>query len=175
MPKVQKKNNKPMGSLHNMKQNELSTGELEERLAVIKRFKALLQEQRDKFYEYLLILEKQEIEIRKENLVSMQEYDAIGDAIIKNIIDIQKVIDPIEAIYKETKHEMWNADIGKLQEDLKKLQIAVLRQNKNNCSIIEDRMFAIEDEVLKLKYKNKYSKSIYAKNGDVANYVDVSY
>jgi len=164
-----------MGSLHNMKQNELSTSELKERLAVIKRFKALLQEQRDKFYEYLLILEKQEVEIRKENLTSMQEYEAIGDAIIKNIINIQKVIEPIEAIYKKTKHEIWNADIGRLQEDLRKLQEAVLRQNKNNCNIIEERMFAIEEDMLKLKYKNNYPKSIYAKNGDVANYVDVSY
>lgn len=164
-----------MGSFYSMKQNKLSTNELEERVAVIKRFKSLLQEQRDKFYEYLLILEKQEAEIRKENLESMQEYDRIGDAIIKNILDIQKVIEPIEAICKETKYEIWNADIGRLQEDLRSLQVAVLKQNKNNCNIIEERMFAIDEEVLKLKYKNIYPKNIYVKDRDVANYVDVSY
>ena len=48
-------------------EKEISQEELEERIAIIKRFKKLLQQQRNKFEEYLLVLEKQSGKIEKED------------------------------------------------------------------------------------------------------------
>ena len=46
---------------------QISDQELEERVALLKKFRSLLQEQRDKFREYLNVLEKQENSITTEN------------------------------------------------------------------------------------------------------------
>ena len=49
---------------------ELSVTEIQERVAVLKRFKSLLQDKRDKFNEYLFVLEKQEKSIGYESDIS---------------------------------------------------------------------------------------------------------
>ena len=40
-------------------ENELTQAELDERVAILKRFRTLLEKQREKFQEYLKVLEKQ--------------------------------------------------------------------------------------------------------------------
>ena len=44
---------------------EISQAELDERVAILRKFRALLEQQRKKFQEYLAVLEKQEHSIEK--------------------------------------------------------------------------------------------------------------
>ena len=48
---------------------ELSAKELEERIAILRRFKSLLEQQRNKFQEYLTVLENQQNKIEKDDAV----------------------------------------------------------------------------------------------------------
>ena len=46
---------------------EISQEELNERIALLRRFRSLLEQQRGKFQEYLNVLEKQQDSITSEN------------------------------------------------------------------------------------------------------------
>ena len=50
---------------------ELTQQELDERVALLRKFRSLLEQQRSKFQEYLTVLEKQQDSITKENPESL--------------------------------------------------------------------------------------------------------
>ena len=79
----------------------LNDSEIAERVAVLKRFRTLLEEQRLKFREYLTVLEKQEKSISDENTESILQHTELEESIIAEIFTIQKVIDPLEYLYTD--------------------------------------------------------------------------
>lgn len=152
---------------------ELSVKELEERMAVLKRFKSLLQDKRDKFNEYLFVLEKQEKSIADSNMDAIRMHTEIENNIIQNIASIQKVIEPIEKMYTLSNPKDSDKSVLQLKGDLARLEIAVLRQNEKNRLVLQEKMSLLRQEIA--CFSPKYSKSVYAKNEDVANYVDISF
>jgi len=158
-----------------MEKEKLSHAELEGRIAVIKRFKSLLQEQREKFSQYLFVLEKQEIEIGKSNLEAIVQHNEIENNIIENILNVQKVIEPIEKMYYIVNPKASDVDVTKLKDDLGRLQNAVLKQNEKNQVMLQEKMSSLNQEIAHFSFKTPYKKSVYAKDENVANYVDVSY
>ena len=157
-----------------MEKKKLTHAELEERIAVLKRFKSLLKDQRDKFSEYLFVLEKQELSITQNNIEAMLQHTEVENGIIENILNIQKVIEPIEKMYTITNAKENDKGILQLKNDLGRLQESVLRQNKKNRMIIEEKMEFIKEEIVSFP-KAKYVKNVYAKDEDVAIYIDVSF
>ncbi len=156
-----------------MNKKSLSDEELEMRVSVLRRFKALLQEQRDKFSEYLFVLEKQEMSIVKNNIEAVMQHTELENNIIQNILDIQKVIEPIEKMYYISNPK--DENVLRLKDDLEKLQASVQRQNNKNRLILAEKMESVRQEISNFPLKNKYVSNVYSKREDVANYVDVSY
>lgn len=156
-----------------MNKKSLSDEELEMRVSVLRRFKALLQEQRDKFSEYLFVLEKQEMSIVKNNIEAVMQHTELENNIIQNILNIQKVIEPIEKIYYISNPK--DENVLRLKDDLEKLQASVQRQNNKNRLILAEKMESVRQEISNFPLKNKYVSNVYSKREDVANYVDVSY
>lgn len=147
---------------------------METRVAVLKRFKSLLQEQRDKFNEYLTILETQEKSIEQNNIEAVMHHTELENNIIQNIVNIQKVIEPIEKMYYLSNPQ--DKNVLQLKSDLGRLQETVKKQNeKKNRLILNEKMIALRQEISKFPIKTNYAKSVYAKEEDLANYVDVSY
>ena len=156
-----------------MDKKKLSHTELETRVAVLKRFKSLLQEQRDKFNEYLTILETQEKSIEQNNIEAVMHHTELENNIIQNIVNIQKVIEPIEKMYYLSNPQ--DKNVLQLKNDLGRLQETVKKQNEKNRLILNEKMIALRQEISKFPIKTNYAKSVYAKEEDLANYVDVSY
>ena len=155
-----------------MNKRKLSNSELQVRLSVLKRFKSLLQEQRDKFSEYLYVLEKQEISIIQNNVEAVMQHTELENNIIQNILNIQKVIEPIEKMYYFSNPQ--DKNVLQLKDDLEKLQESVQRQNEKNRLIIAEKMASIRQEISGFPLRNKYVANVYAKQEDLAKYVDVS-
>ena len=78
----------------------LTQAEIDERTALLKRFRSLLEQQRAKFREYLKVLESQEKTIVAEDTESLLAHTELEQQIASNIISLQKVIKPIEVINK---------------------------------------------------------------------------
>jgi len=151
---------------------ELSTKEIEERVAVLRRFKSLLQDKRDKFNEYLFVLEKQEESIAESNMEAIRMHTEIENNIIQSIASIQKVIEPIEKMYLLANPKDSDRNLLQLKGDLARLETAVLKQNEKNRLVLQEKMDFLRKEIA--SFSPKYSKSVYAKNEEVANYIDVS-
>ena len=139
----------------------LNDSEIAERVAVLKRFRTLLEQQRLKFREYLTVLEKQEKSICDENTDAVLQHTELEESIIAEIFTIQKVIDPLEYMYTNIcKNE--HSDIPHLKTDLDDLQKRVLAQNKKNRELLRTHITGLRQQIASLKRPYAHKESIYA-------------
>ena len=152
----------------------LSRQEIDQRVAVLKRFKALLQEQRKKFSDYLVVLETQERSIHEENIDALVHHTELEQSIIGDIFTIQKVIDPIEEMYRLGMPDKDDTEVVRLKSDLNKLQSQVIDQNQKNRELLQSRMADLRQEMLSIKPDYRYSKQALSKQEVSASLVDIS-
>lgn len=138
----------------------LSKEELDERVAILKRFRHLLQQQRNKFKEYLSVLEKQEEGIISEDDTVIVAQAELEQQIVSNIVNLQKVIVPLESLYKEKGIKL-STEIPQIQKELSELQNAVLTQNEKNRTLLKEHITLIRNKISKL---NDPRNNPYAKN-----------
>lgn len=157
-----------------MLQQELTKEQLDERVAILKRFRQLLEQQRQKFRDYLAVLEKQAEMIGADNVDAMVQHAEIEQSIVSEIHTIQKVINPLEDMYRTAHPEITDTEIPKLKTDLEQLKKDVLVQNEKNRELLKSRMTMLRQQVVSLK--NPYAKrsSVYASNGQTATIVDIN-
>ena len=152
---------------------KLNDSEIAERVAVLKRFRSLLGQQRLKFREYLTVLEKQEKSISDENTDAVLQHTELEESIIAEIFTIQKVIDPLEYMYTNIcKNE--HSDIPHLKTDLDDLQKRVLAQNKRNRELLQTHITGLRQQIASLKRPYAHKESIYASTARTAALVDLS-
>lgn len=149
--------------------------ELDERVAILHRFKTLLKEQRAKFQEYLTVLEKQQESISTEDTEKMIAHTELEQQVVKNLANLQKVIIPMAKMYKSSTGKNQNEDkvICKLQNDLDDLQKKVLHQNEINRELLRVHIENIRVKIKTFKNPYKNNRSIYAQKQTVAQLVQV--
>jgi len=144
----------------------IDSAELAQRVAVLKRFKILLTQQRDRFKSYMDLLEKQQSIIESGSPEDLLTYVEIEEKIVADIFSIQKVIDPLEEMYYTV---ISKQDIGKtavkaenpdevsgLKASLEKLKSeAVIRSTKNK-ELLSKRMLELRQEIKTLR-NNPYA------------------
>lgn len=146
-----------------MKKEDLTQEELEERIAILKRFRTLLEQQREKFQEYLIVLEKQHERIEADDTDSLEAHTALENQIVSNIRSLQKVIVPMQALY-ETKSGAGDSSIAQIQNDLDNLQQKVLLQNERNRQLLQSHMTELKSQINAFASSNPYRglRSVYA-------------
>ncbi len=156
--------------------NNLTQDEINERVAILKRFRHLLEEQRNKFKEYLVVLEKQEKGIKSEDDTVIVAQAELEQQIVSNISNLQKVIVPMENLYKE-KGITLTAEIPQIQKELTELQEAVLTQNEKNRTLLKEHITQIRNKISNFANPrhNPYAKntSIYSQKTSQPSIIDV--
>ncbi|MCL2806340.1 MAG: flagellar biosynthesis protein FlgN [Treponema sp.] len=144
--------------------NEIDSAELAQRVAVLKRFKILLTQQRDRFRSYLDLLDKQQNVIESGSADDLLSYVEIEEKIVADIFSIQKVIDPLEEMYYSISSPNIDLTIGSADEvpglkaSLEKLKgEAVVRSTKNK-ELLSKRMAELRTEITELR-NNPYVSS----------------
>lgn len=146
---------------------DISKEELEERVAIIHRFKALLEQQRGKFQEYLTVLEKQQDSITSENPDNLLAHTELEQQIVKNLSNLQKVIVPMKKLYNAGSAVTANAsqedaEIMKIQNDLSDLQSKVMKQNEINRDLLRVHIEQLRTQITNFKNPYKNNRSVYA-------------
>ena len=145
---------------------EITQEELNERVAVLRRFRSLLEEQRGKFREYLTVLEKQQDSITSENPESLLAHTELEQQVVKNIANLQKVIVPMAKMYKantgSSVSAAEDADILKIQNELSDLQDKVLKQNAINRDLLRVHIEQLKTQIAGFKNPYKNNRSVYA-------------
>ena len=155
----------------------ISEDELNERVALLKRFKELLEKQRQKFKDYLSVLENQETVIKNEDTEALLVHTEIEQQIVANIQNLQKVIEPIEQMYiasgLDSEIVGASGEIPTLKTDLVKLQQEVLNQNSKNRELLKSQMNQLREKIEGLKNPYRYTKSIYSKSENTASIINI--
>ena len=150
----------------------LSETEIEERTAILRRLRQLLEQQRAKFREYLEVLEKQETSIRDENVSALTAQAELEQQIVFNISNLQRVIKPMEDFYRSVYHGE-EEYIPKIQADLTHIQEQVLEQNRKNRELLKSNIVMIRNKLAQMKNPYSGNQSIYASQMNTATLVDI--
>ncbi|MDR1100460.1 MAG: flagellar biosynthesis protein FlgN [Treponema sp.] len=149
---------------------DIDPEELRQRVAVLKRFRTLLSQQRDRFRAYLAVLDKQKDIIEDGSPEELLAHVDLEEKIVADIFSIQKVINPLEDMYHaslsgfDRSRDFGRAvnqsadDVPGLKsalEDLKKE--AVLRSTRNK-ELLSRRMAELRAEIKTLR-SNPYAAS----------------
>lgn len=138
------------------------TTDARERVAILKRLKDHLLGQRDKFQNYLELLDKEEDSIRNNDLNALAVQVEYERAIVEEIYAFQKVIDPLADLYRVA-YPTREADVPSLQDSLEHLRVQVLERNEHNRLLLHEAMASLRQEIKALRLPRQ-AKSPY---GDV--------
>lgn len=155
---------------------EISQEELNERVAILRRFRALLEKQRAKFQEYLLVLEKQENSISNEDTNAIITHAELEQQVVAGIKNLQKVIVPMSEMYKASSqglHPDADKSVKNIQADLDRLQEKVLIQNQKNRELLKSHLIQIRTQLENFKNPYRNARSVYAKKAAQGNLVAV--
>lgn len=153
---------------------ELTQEELNERVAILRRFRTLLEQQRGKFREYLTVLEKQQDSISNENTEALLAHTELEQQVVKNLMNLQKVIVPMRQMYHSAAPSAeQDKEINDLQNELNSLQERVLAQNKINRDLLRVHLGQIKMQLAGLKNPYRNLTSVYAQKQPVSQLVEV--
>lgn len=155
---------------------EITQEELNERVEILKKLRVLLEMQRNKFREYLKVLEQQEHSIETENSEALIMHTELEQEVVKGIANLQKVIIPMSELYKSSSSSDGNISdsaVNELQKDLSTLQNKVLAQNEKNRELLRTHMTQIKTQIEQFKNPYRNVKSVYAQKVTAGNFVEV--
>lgn len=144
---------------------DLSPEEVQRRVAILKRFREMLSKQRDRFRDYLDVLDKQKDTIVAGDTDKLVAQVEIEEAIVSDIFAIQKVIDPLENLYREARGGA-EGEIPDLKANLEELKTEVAARSERNRSLLKAHMEELRTEIQKLR-NNPFAqrRSVYADAG----------
>jgi hypothetical protein len=140
----------------------MTAEEVSQRAAVLKRFRELLQAQRDRFCEYLTVLDKQPDVIDRGDTEALLLHVDLEEHILRDIFNIQKAVDPLEDLY-HTLAADGDAEISGLKSCLEELKQEAAAHSEQNRNLLAKRMADVRTEIKSLR-GNPYAArpSIYA-------------
>ncbi|MGI9256644.1 MAG: flagellar export chaperone FlgN [Salinispira sp.] len=143
---------------------------IEQRIKLLNRLRQMLEAQREKFHHYLNILEKQEDAIISANTEALENHMHMEHQIIRDIQEIQKIITPIDAMYRKIYPDQ-KEDIKHLQESLHQLREQALIHNAHNRELLIRHRDEIKQQVDNFRHsrsrKSVYTRSVPARMIDV--------
>ena len=166
---------------------DIDSAELAQRVAILKRFKILLSQQRERFKSYLDLLDKQQNVIESGSAEDLLTYVEIEEKIVADIFSIQKVIDPLEEMYnsvvsgQDQSHltaKLENSgsqeEVPGLKASLEKLKNEAVMRSTKNKELLSKRMLELRQEITTLR-NNPYAASGRAaySNSNKASLIDV--
>ena len=149
----------------------ISEDELAQRVAILKRFKTLLTQQRDRFKNYLELLDKQQNVIESGSPDDLLTYVEMEEKIVADIFSIQKVIDPLEDMYHAISRGNFSSadyitssnkvhskdEVSGIKASLEELKNEAVMRSTKNKELLSKRMVELRSEIKHLR-NNPYAK-----------------
>lgn len=156
---------------------KLTQEQIDERVAILKRFRTLLEQQREKFREYLASLESQQSFIEINDTNALLAHAELEQQVVANIASLQKVIVPMSELYSSSNAASVSAEgdesVRKVQDELYSLQTKVLAQNEKNRQLLRMSIELVKEQMASLKNPYRNTQSVYAMSQPVAQLVEV--
>jgi hypothetical protein len=143
--------------------------EMGRRVATLRRFRELLTQQRAKFENYLTVLDHERTDIESGDVDKLAAHVEIEEAIVSEIFTFQKVIDPMEELYRAAyPAAAEDPEVPALRCTLDELKDEVLRRNAENRALLKSRMEVTRAEISGFRNPLASRASVYARAGEGA-------
>jgi hypothetical protein len=133
----------------------LEAEELAQRVAIVRRFRDLLGQQRDRFRSYLSVLDKQRDIIESGDAGELLAQVELEEQIVADIFSIQKVIDPLENMYHALvvngASSVSRDEVPNLKASLDELKDEAVVRSSRNRELLSKRMVALRAEITGLR------------------------
>lgn len=129
----------------------LSQEEVDRRVALLKRLKSTLAQQREKFQTYLKVLDAEKTSIEGEAVETLQAQVQLEEELVVDIHAIQKVIDPLEDVLRHSYEGAADDEVADLRSSLETLKVQVQEKSKENRGLLSRSMAALEGEIVRLR------------------------
>jgi hypothetical protein len=156
---------------------EISPEELDQRVLVLRRFRKLLQDQRDRFRSYLEVLDRQKDVIETGTAGDLLAHVELEEKIVADIFSIQKVIDPLEDMYRSIRVESVQRgqqdDVPGLKAALEDLKGEAVIRSSRNRELLSRRMLELRSEIKSLRSNPYTAKKSAFSDANAASLVDI--
>jgi hypothetical protein len=159
---------------------DLSPSELNQRVAVLKRFKELLKAQRDRFRAYLEVLDKQKDVIEQGSADDLIQHVELEEKIVADIYAIQKVIDPLEDMYHASQLKAPRGfgrapgdEVPDLKAALEGLKAEAVARSERNKELLSRRMVELRNEIKSLRSNPYLHRQPSYSNAGTGSRVDI--
>jgi hypothetical protein len=142
------------------------------RVALLRRFRTLLLQQRERFETYLTVLDKQKDTIETGSVEDLIVHVELEEKIIGDIMSIQKVIEPMRAIVPTTALTA-SPDVGHIASTVETLRVEAAARVTRNKNLLQSRMEETRTEINAL-YVNPFARrpSPFS-SGDAPSFIDI--
>jgi hypothetical protein len=145
------------------------TDDMGQRVATLRRFRELLVQQRAKFESYLTVLDHERSDIESGDVDRLAAHVEIEEAIVSEIFTFQKVIDPMEELYRAAYPAAEeDPEVPALRGTLDELKDEVLRRNAENRALLKRQMDVTRAEIAGFRNPLASRASVYARAGEGA-------
>jgi flagellar biosynthesis/type III secretory pathway chaperone len=124
--------------------------EIQQRVAILKRLREMLQRQRGKFQSYLALLEKEQEAIERGDAERLLAQVEMEQSIISEIFTLKKAIAPLEDLYQAAYPER-ETTIPGLKTTLEKMGEQIIAHNAINRALLREKMEDLRHEVALLR------------------------
>ena len=119
---------------------------VDDRVAVLLRFRETLKAQREKFSRYLKLLDRQEKAIRTGDVDAIVRQAELETTLLREIEAVQKVLTPLEAVYVRS-YPRDEEQIPPLRRAVLELRSAVLQHNRRNRELLREKLDLVRTEI----------------------------
>jgi len=129
----------------------LTPQEVEKRVALLKRLKTTLAQQREKFQSYLAVLDAEKASIEGEAVETLRAQVELEEGLVVEIHAIQKVIDPLEAVLRQSYQGSSDDEVADLRISLDALRNQVQERSRENRGLLSRSMEALERDIVRVR------------------------
>ena len=138
----------------------LSQSEIDERAAILRRFREALLRQRERFSTYLEMLDNQpDTEFRSDS-EQIEIHVAMEQAIVREISSFERVIEPLHLMYREHDPE-GAAELPSLKAAMERTRDEVIRRTARSRELLRDQISSLRSEIAGLRVMRR-QQSLYA-------------
>jgi hypothetical protein len=150
----------------------VSEAEAASRIVLLKRFRTLLLQQKERFESYLAVLDKQKDKIETGSVEELIAHVELEEKIIGDIIAIQKVIEPMRAIVPAAALAA-SPDVKQIASTIETLRVETVTRVTRNKNLLQSRMEAMRTEIKALRVNPFARRPSPFASGDTPSLIDI--
>jgi hypothetical protein len=124
----------------------VSETEVASRVLLLKRFRTLLLQQRERFESYITVLDKQKDKIEEGSVEEIITHVELEEKIIGDIISIQKVVEPMRAVISGAS-SVAVPEMERITSTIDALRVEAAARVARNKTLLSTRMGEIRTEL----------------------------